>query len=207
MQKIGEGYYYFVYDIGNNKVLKKQKSNFRIFVFVLFANRFNLVNTIIEFRKAIKAIPLIESVYKRVSSSGINLSLLGNPKFFEGISYEQEKVNIIRDIMGNLSNDEFGNLISLYIGLVKELWKYGLHEEIFNFQLNNGINKNGDFVLIDFNEIIFDKETILRDIQNKVWLQRAAYYFLDDIRKKIYSESMEKEINVDNFNRIFNSSV
>lgn len=189
MKKIGEGYYYKVYDIGNGRVLKKQKNKIQIFLFIFFANRLNVKNSVREYIGVINSIPTIRAMYTKIFSTGIRKSLLGNPTLLTGINYEQDKAV-------STSCVPFSRLTNDAVILIKSLWEYGIHESVYNFTINTGYC-NDTLILLDFNEVSFTIEDAEKDIKNKVWLQRYSYKQLDDNKKIEYANIMEKEITED----------
>lgn len=189
MKKIGEGYYYNVYDIGNGRVLKKQKNKIHILLFILFANKLNIKNTAREYTEVVHSIPSLRSMYTKIFNTGIDKKILGNPVLKDGIDYEQDKII-------KTSSTPFLECIHDTTDLIKTLWGFGIHESVYNFTINNGYN-DGRLVLIDFNEVTFTIEDAIKDIENKVWLQRYSYTHLPKDKKPMYADLMEKEITVE----------
>ncbi len=200
MNKIGEGYYYHVYDLGNGRVLKKIKSKLRIFLFILFANRFR-AHFIFEYKNVLASIKILKPLYVKILSRIKDASLLGNPMALEELSYEQDRVTPISQV---IDEQNFRNIIDKYVNFIKLFWSFGLHENIYNFTINNGVDKNGNVVLLDFNEITFDIDRIEEQIKNKIWLQSYSYLHLPRNWQKYFSEKMDEEITKENLNNIWN---
>jgi hypothetical protein len=145
----------------------------------------------------IKKIPkehlsLLEKEIQRGSFAG-DLSILANPVFKNG-GYIQDKVITIRDYFA--MHDLGGNkkIIDKYVESIYQCWKYHIHEEVFNFTVNNGVDSNGNVVLIDFNETSRDKNAVKKCIENKRWLKSMSYLTLNPELKEYYAQAMEQGI-------------
>lgn len=194
MKKIAGGYYYNVYDLGNGRVLKTQKNKLQIFIFILLCNKLNIKNAVKEFRGVAGSLFKIRSLYQSIFDTGIKRGVLGNPMLLGGINYEQDKVLMIKNKIKNISDGDFRMIVSDYINLIKKLWSFGLNESIYNFTLNNGYDRNNEIVLVDFNEMTFNIDDVEKDIKSKIWLKKSSYLRLDDGKKKIFRDLMDKEI-------------
>lgn len=94
--------------------------------------------------------------------------------FTNKIDHTQDKVTELRNI-NDLHEQDFIKVINDYVNLLKKLWSFGISDSIFNFSVNCGYNKNNELILIDFNEMTFNKKEVGTQITNKVWLQRSSY--------------------------------
>jgi hypothetical protein len=65
---------------------------------------------------------------------------------------------------------------------------------VFNFTVNNGIDKQGNVVLIDFNETSRSKVKALECIKTGRWLKSMSYLTLDPQLKEYYKKAMEQGI-------------
>lgn len=194
MKKIGEGYYYNVYEIDEGRVLKEIKSKFRIFIFILFANRFSILNSFREYKKATISILRLDKEYIFILSKIQNRRIIGNPKFNNTINYTQDKVRIISD-WDLLNESEFSEAVTNYSSLLKKLWSYGISDSVFNFSINCGYDNKGEFILIDFNEMDYDFEFIKVKVDDKIWRKRSSYLFLTKEKKIIFDNIFDKLIN------------
>lgn len=199
MKKIGEGYYYNVYKISDNQVLKLIKNKLQVFIFIFFANKGNYKNSIKEYRNVARCIPKLKEEYSKIFNLVIDKEILGNPEFVDEIEYRQDLVKDVRGV-NTLSKQDFIKIINDYIYLLKKLWSFGVSDSVFNFSINCGYNKNNRFILIDFNELTFSKNEIYEQINNKVWLNRASYLRLTKEKQIIFKELMNKEITIENLN-------
>ncbi len=193
MKKIGEGYYYNVFNVNTDTVLKIIKNKFRIFIFIFIANKCNISNTKQEYNKVIVSIPQLKIVYEKILKAISNTSIIGNPLFINDTDYKQDKVRELRNI-NTLNEEDFISVINEYTNLLKELWSFGVSDSVFNFSVNCGYNKNNELILIDFNEMTFYKNEVRTQIINKAWLQRFSYMTLTKEKQELFNEIFSREI-------------
>lgn len=201
-KKIGTGYFYTVYDIGNGRVRKKIKNKI-LFCFHIFLCEIWQLNVIRQLRDSFAILKKIPGIYQKIQMVP-KQSLFGNPVFLDKLNYDQDKVIIINEIIHTKSFQETCRIIDDYILLIQELWKYGMHEKIHNFTINNGINEQGQVILIDFNEVIFDPVEIKKRIADKIYQTRFSYKQLPHHIKKYYQEQMDTHITIKNFEKNWN---
>jgi len=175
------GFIYDVYDLENGRVFKKQKPKFlQYFKHLYWAQHWPLH---------------VERNQRRARKLADRLTdqeLIGNPRFESKHSYTQDKVTLYENYIPEHSLEENKRAIDAYIASIYECWKHGFADTVFNFTHNNGFNSRGRSVLIDFNEITFDKAFVLEQIGMRRWLLSWSY------RKKLpegplkiyYAESM-----------------
>lgn len=201
MKKIGEGYYYKVFEIDTDTVIKKIKGKTRIFLYILFVSKFNILYANKEYKKTLISILKLKDDYTKTLTLIHDKSIIGNPIFINDTDYKQDRVKKLRGI-NKLNEQNFIKLINDYIDLLKKLWSYGISNTSFNFSINCGYNKNGQFILIDFNETTFSKNDLFQIIQESTWLKNYSYSRLSREKQIIFKEIMNKEItkeNVENY--------
>lgn len=201
MKKIGEGYYYKVFEIDTDTVIKKIKGKTRIFLYILFVNKLNILCANKDYKKVIISISKLKSDYIKTLTLIHDKSIIGNPIFINDTDYKQDRVKKLRKI-NKLSEQSFIKLINDYIDLLKKIWSFGISNTSFNFSKNCGYNKNGQFILIDFNETTFSKNDLFQIIQESTWLKNYSYSRLSREKQIIFKEIMNKEItkeNVENY--------
>jgi len=196
MKKIGEGYYYDVFEISSDTVIKFTKSKLRIFAFIFLANRFNIQNTIKEYKNVISSIQELKNTYSKILTSVSDKSIIGNPLFINDNDYKQDKVKELRNI-NDLDEQQFIEVINDYTNLLKKLWSFRISDSVFNFSINCGYNKNNELILLDFNEMTFSKSEAEHQIINKVWLKRSSYLCLTKEKQKTFENIMNKEITLE----------
>lgn len=135
-------------------------------------------------------------------------SLLGNPIFISESSYEQDKVRILDEVFNDISFDQQKQIIKWYIDLIHITWKYGFADCVFNFTINNGFDKSGRMIQLDFGEITSEKSKMETMIKNQRWLKSFSYKTLkSDELKSYYSKIMSEELNVAKLNQLWGSEL
>ncbi len=183
MKRISKNFFYTVYVKENDRVFKKENSDFHKLVCHIFGNR--------------KGLPYIRASLARSKILAKNVpdqNIIAHPQFLDNYDYEQDKVVIIADYFAEHTIEENKKIIDFYIEHLYATWTYGFSDIIFNFSHNCGIDNEGRIVLVDFNEITFSKETIRDLVRHKRWLRNWTYGYLKrhkDVR--VYFETqMEK---------------
>ncbi len=204
MKKIGQGLQFNVYS-KENKVIKKPTSKFQI-MFKLIKWSPILLFKPFKLRNEInKSILIRKKSITNIQKLKINLKLLGNP-IFKKDRIEQDKV----EVLGSYLKKDFIESkiwIDKFIKLIFECWKDGFSEKVFNLTINNGINKNGEVILIDFGELTFEKKDVEKAIKIKRW--EKSWSFNWDIKKEVktyYQEQMQNKVNLNNLNKYWNSN-
>lgn len=193
MEKIDSGYFYDVFDLNNGRVLKKMRSFWEIRKQKQKETKTGFIASLFETRKHIKecqrATEVIISKRKDIPQE-----LIGNPSFVNKTDYEQDKVTTLIDYCSTHTIQESKVIIDKYIELVRLLLRYGLHDVVYKFKNSYGINKEGNLVFIDFNEITFSKEEVVRLIQNEEWKKEAQFRKQDEGEFKEYLRSRFSEV-------------
>lgn len=167
MKKIGRGWQYTVYDIGNNRVLKKQNTYIQTFWQIFFYRfPFNIKRA---FRGNYKMIRHANESIAFLRTSIIPSQYLANPKFLSDNSYEQDKVVPINIYFKKHNLDQNKLVIHRYIELCFIFWEYGFGDVPFKLNKNYGVNSNGEVVLFDLGELYFTKEKALERVNSKHW--------------------------------------
>lgn len=203
MKKIGEGYYYNVYEINKDKVIKKTKSKIRMYIFILITNYFyfkNYKNFKEEYNSALENLKFLPEKYKNILNLVKDKSILGNPEFIDDLDYYQDKYISLRDI-NKYEAEKFERIVLNFTKLLHKLWSYRLSDSVFNFSLNCGVDKNDNVILFDFNEMDFDKDIVTKRVKDKVWLKRSSYFRLSKDKKEIFKKIMDQEINLENLDK------
>lgn len=189
MEKIGEGYYYSVYELSPTRVVKKQTTHDSKLAKlhewyghdpVLLAEKISRLeesasNSIALSRRLVE-IPELKEV-------------LGNPSFINDYEYEQDKATPLETILNVKSEDEFLSHVQEYVDATILLWKFGYGEIVYNFTLNAGVSVSTDKVLLfDFNELSQSKEEIVKDIETAKWLTQASMLSLHTSHPVLHGE-------------------
>jgi hypothetical protein len=203
--KIGEGFYYNVYDIGGNRVRKELTSHQSRIKKLMSWGRveeYGLQDVISPARDK-------ERVEKSIGSSrrvidAIDKKYFGDPEFINELEYEQDKAVMLLDFFKTHTEDESIAMMKKYFATLHLLWSHGFADTVYNFSINCGVSlKTGDFVYFDFNEFNEKKEKLLLDIEKKKWrTQHSLRDFpkeLQSLKQKIIT-MFDEEITVEKVN-------
>lgn len=176
MKKIGKGFYYNVYDLGNGRVRKIPRSQlaqmWQLFIWTFFTPKI----LIAEFKRA----PFLEHKRKEQYElaqrvAAVDPPLFGNP-IFHGWEYEQDKVEDLETLLPKISTDDFLSFCQKYVDHIHGLWRKGVGDEVFNFMRNSGATTSGQLILIDTNEYTFEKKVMIEMIKRKRYLRAFHTY-------------------------------
>lgn len=199
MKKIATGYYNSVYDLENGLVFKRKNSIFDRFK-KIYSEEQDVAKTVSVMKKMPKEhLSPLEQEIRDGAFIG-NLQLFANPTFKNG-GYVQNKVITIKDYFATHSYDENKIIIDKYIKLIYQCWELHIHEEVFNFTVNNGVDKQGNIVLIDINETSRDKEKAQVCITSKRWLKSMSYLTLNPKLQEYYAEAMARGLTDEKLNQ------
>lgn len=202
MKFLASGYQYKVYDIGNGRLLKKTQPYFYTFVKVMEvakkqegASFFkSLVIAYKAGRVNKKSLKIMKEKLKVVPGY-----LFANPEFIgNSLNFTQDKVVTLEKYLKENTTEDRKAVIEKYVELQKIFWSYGIHDAVYKFQPNYGVDKNGRVVCIDLGEFVFNKDDAIKSIGTKKWLTRPSYKkWPEGELKKYYTDLMTKNINED----------
>jgi hypothetical protein len=203
VKKIGEGWQCEVYDLGNGRVLKKRKSFFKQFMTVLIQGgplkilRGDMRKLNEDWEYSLKNLSAI------LNEGKVDKSIFGNPEIdLSSMSYTQDKILPAKYALNRFSEEEIRNYFQAYIGLYKYMWGFGIHEKIFNFELNTGLDKNGKLILTDLGELSFKEKKAHKDVASKRWLKSFSYKRIKEkSARKFYEDTMASELTLEYLNQ------
>ncbi len=138
-------------------------------------------------------------VRKLVSENPESSGLFGNP-VFNGESgtagaFEQDMLTFIEgDSFNALPVSEQTDYIHKYIEVIKSMWSYGCSDRSMNFQVNTGLDSEGNVVLADFGEMDVTKANTLKTIQDGRWNNAWGIRVLSEEVQSIAIGMFESEL-------------
>jgi hypothetical protein len=200
MKRIGRGWLYAVYDLGNGRVRKIVYSDLvRFFVIFFQLGHFSISDTISEMKRVKRDAYQAYSYLRKIKV--IDSKILGNPVFIDELSYEQDKVSVVGDLLKDKDLNEGERIIGQYVRFIHETWRHGFADKIFNFTINNGVDGEGNIIQIDFGELSLSRSDVEREVSDSSWLTSFSYITLSPFElKKHYQELMKKELTLENLN-------
>ncbi len=170
MKKIGEGWQYATYDLGNGRVLKKFHSFVRIYWVILkdiFPFHDDPLRKLPGFARASKQKAL--KSFKILKIRDVPSSWIGNPKFVGNLNYEQDKVRPLHDVFKDADTSLIKSTIDRFIIFNKKLLEKGIIDKSFNITKNYGFDKDGNIILFDIGELTDDRELIKKRMVSRAW--------------------------------------
>lgn len=198
MKKIGQGWQYTVYDLGNGKVLKKFHSWTHAYL-VILKEIFPFTNdSLFEIPAFIKDMKdKADESFEILKRKNVPSEWMANPKFLNKYDFEQDKVTPLHDTFKNSSTEEIKKYIDDFIVLNKKLLELGLIDKSFNITKNYGLDHNGNIVLIDIGEIFDDPDKIKNQFKNRAWDKSYVSGNIEDIEAREYFISeMDKSFKI-----------
>ena len=211
MKYLGEGFYYCVYEAGENRVFKKFQPYWfsfkKIYEFSRKRADTPILKSIIDAHRA-RIAEKNALIIMKAKLQKMPLALFANPEFVPNcLDYYQDKVAILDDFLQKNNIEINKKIIDKYIELLKFFWSYGFHDKTFKLQPNYGVGKDGEIVCVDFGECVFKKEQALQSILSKKWLSRGSYKnWKDEALKKYYTEQMGQAMTQNNLDSTWVSS-
>lgn len=199
MKKIGAGLQFNVYDLGNEKVLKTFRTKPQMYLTNLLWEPYLIFAPWILSKKINQAVKDREfslDYFKRNN----HRNLLANLEINDGWVFQDKITPIIKIIGADFNYDK--EIIDKYFNFIIQCWKKGFSDKVYNFTLNNGINKKGNIVLIDFGEITTNKEDVERAVIFKRWKDAECYRWrIHGNTKRYYKQKMEELLTLENLNK------
>ncbi len=192
MKYLGRGWQYTVYDLGNDRVLKKYNTLLQGY-WIMFKQCFPFTThpfwKIPDYYKGCRSTAL-DSI-KKVQQTTMDMTLFGNPKILNELDYEQDKVIPLSAHFKTLTLEQGKITIDKFIDFNLTLIKNHLMDKSFLIGKNYGINANGNIILTDIGELYSSGERIKQQIEKKPW---DIYYVTSTIPKP-FREYFVSEMN------------
>ncbi|MFA6295397.1 MAG: hypothetical protein WC666_03160 [Candidatus Paceibacterota bacterium] len=198
MKKIGEGWQYSVYDLGNGRVLKKFHSFFRSYWVILktiFPFKDDSLTMVPDFSRSMKRKALVS--FEILKRKNIPSEWLGNPKFINELDFEQDKAKPLHEVFENSDTEKIKQIIDKFVVFNSQLLEKGVIDKSFNITKNYGLNEKGEIVLIDIGELFDDLNLIKRQCIDRAWdknyvagcigNEEARKYFVQEMDKNFRS--------------------
>ena len=144
MKKIGEGWQYSVYDLGNGRVLKRFHSFFRSYWVILktiFPFKDDSIMMIPDFSRSMKRKALIS--FEILKHRNIPSGWLGNPRFINELDFEQDKAKPLHDVFTDSDTAMIKQIIDKFVVFNRQLMERGVIDKSFNITKNYGLNELG----------------------------------------------------------------
>lgn len=195
MKKIGQGWQYSVYNIGNSRVRKvfntKTQAYMKFFCECFPYTDFPIWN-FSKLREGMHAKAEVSIAW--IENTSLDLALFGHPKILNKTDYEQDLVTPLEQYFKTLSLVDGRRIIDEFISLNKFLIKNDVIDKSFLIGKNYGIDKNQKVILIDIGELFIGKEKVQKQIKVQPWdhpyvtntlPKYLRQYFVDEMNKNL----------------------
>lgn len=194
MKKLGEGWQYTVYDMGDGRVYKKLKSSFRRFLYIYFHSKESIISSLREVKR-MKV--YAENSFKIINENRIPRKWIGNPELFLNMDYSQDKVTPLQNVFDTCNTVEGKIVVDKFIDFIKKLLELGYIDFSFRISANFGLNSEGNVVLMDLGEIIDDPIIIHKQRKAEYWhYNYMKDYIKDSEVRKYFQEQMDLNFRV-----------
>lgn len=183
MKKIGRGWQYTIYDLGNGRVLKKYNSKIVGYAHMAkacFPFRTNSLWEIPGYYRGCKETAL--DSMKKISVPTIEAWMMGNPRILNVLDYEQDTLVPLHDFFATCTIEDGKKTIDAFIAFNKILVERKLIDKSFNITKNFGLDKQQRIVLMDLGELYSSDAAITKQIQNRAW---AAHYVVEPLQEPL----------------------
>ena len=99
---------------------------------------------------------------------------LARPRAMPGGCFTQDKVRPLLDLIPAATSAEIRGYLDGYANVCQLCWRYGIHDYIFFFAVNNAIDSQGRVVLLDFGETAFDTTRVAKFVEGRKWERKDA---------------------------------
>lgn len=210
MQLIGTGYYYDVYSIGDDRVIKKETSHLhRIKKLLNWRGNdiFSQAKIIFAYPKQTLSDARTLQASRKVAS--LDSEMFGNPEFINNTEYIQDKAVPLEQYFQHHTLHKNKKVFNAYPSLVKKLWLHGYSDTVFNFTINTGVSvKTSELIFFDFNGLSQSEGKVKRCIRDKKWLTQKSLRDMEESSlKKHIVKVLDEELTVERFKNIWRKAV
>lgn len=193
MKKIGRGWQYTVYDIGNNRIKKIFNSKIQVYSVFLRECFPYVSDPFWKWNQSHKSLrDKAEKSLSWIRNAKLDPSLFGNPTILNTTDYEQDLVIPLGEYLESISIEKGKIIIDEFVIFNKFLENNGVIDKSFLIGKNYGINKEGKVILIDIGELFTEKEMIKNQIQLQPWDHPYVINTIPKPLRNYFVEQMNK---------------
>lgn len=195
MKKIGRGWQYTTYDLGNDRVLKKYNSKIIGYIHmfkICFPFNNDPIWKLPGYYRGCKQTAL-DSI-KKIQNPILDSWMMGNPKILNSLDYEQDKVIPLHEALSLTGDERGGEIIDSFIEFNKVLIQRNLIDKSFNITQNFALDKNGRIILMDLGELYSSTASIERQISDRAWAKHYVVNPLPINLRDYFVQRMDEEL-------------
>lgn len=179
MKKIGRGWQYTTYDLGNDRVLKKYNSKIIGYIHmfkICFPFTTDPIWKLPGYYRGCKETAL-DSI-KKIQNPVLDPWMMGNPKILNSLDYEQDKVIPLHEALSLYDDKQGKEIVDLFVEFNKALIQRSIIDKSFNITQNFALDRSGRVILMDLGELYSSKVAIEKQINNRAW---AKHYVVNPL--------------------------
>ncbi len=177
---VGEGWDYIVFDSKTDpkKVIKVMRPLWKQIIsrIFLFWRLFEIFHNFSARKKHMLRTFCVIRNLKEYSE------IFANPIFF-GTTFVQDKVITLRDYLKKSNEKERQDILHKFCYFQEKTLRLGFSDNSFKFSGYGVVN--GDIVIIDISELVFDESEILKVMRSRKWLLTLDFQCLKNKEKDI----------------------
>lgn len=217
---IDHGWQYTVYHLNAHRVFKVKKGIIESYMTFMSPRNHKTVANSIEsildkiIRKPWVVFKILKNIYIQTPTSingirsrienGLDQSLFGNPTFYPGLHYEQDRVHMLGQFVSDLSEADQRDLVDRYTEKTLFLWENKTFESSFAIARNYGM-LHGELVMVDLGDFVFTYREAERILASGHPLEAWDYKnVLPAPFQKAYKNTFEKYLTVDMLRQSWN---
>ena len=126
--------------------------------------------------------------------------ILARPKASAGLCFTQDRVEPLGDHIRGASDTDVRFYLDATADIYQLLWRYGIHDYVWYFLLNNGVDSTGKVVCIDFGETLFDTTWVAERANEAIWETADSWIrSLTPGQQEYYFKTMKSRLSGENF--------
>lgn len=194
MKKIGQGWQYTTYDLGNGRVLKKYNSKLIGYIHmfkICFPFKNDPIWKLPEFYRGCKE--TARDSIKKVQNPILESWMMGNPKILNELDYEQDKIIPLHVALSKSEEEKGRKIIDDFIKFNKTMLERSIIDKSFNITQNFALDKNDRIILMDLGELYSSREAIDKQIKDRAWAKHYVINPLPIYLRDYFVNKMDEE--------------
>jgi glycosyltransferase involved in cell wall biosynthesis len=129
-----------------------------------------------------------------VERTDVPMWMLGNPRYLDGLDYEQDLATPLSVALKKASESEGKRIIDEFVAFNKALISRSLVDRGFTIATNFALDREGRVILTDLGELRDDKEEIERIISSRPWALPHVFHFIPIGLRAYFLSEMDRAL-------------
>jgi hypothetical protein len=127
--------------------------------------------------------------------------IMARPEAKPGLCFTQDKVQPIKESIVESEPNQIRRYLDATADIYQLLWRYGIHDYICFFWVNNAIDAEGKVVYLDFGETAFDTTRVSAHIKSD-WVKKGVLiknlsadlqdYYIQVMKDRLFGDNFEQ---------------